>query len=80
MSDKGGEKQTMKHSCQLISDLWHGYGNPIKDIFWVEGCWWASNGSGATEIQYCPWCGVCLNKLLMREDQLLDMSNDQRRI
>ena len=66
-SDNGGSCLTMEQKCPLLSALWRGHGEAITAIYWADGHWWATNYHCATEIQYCPWCGVCLDKLVVRD-------------
>jgi len=60
---------TLEHKCPLLSALWRDHGEAITHIFWDDGHWWATNMHCGTEIQYCPWCGVCLDKLLKLNEE-----------
>lgn len=59
----------MEHKCLQISYLWRGQGESIMTIYWLKGTWWAGNNICASEVYYCPWCGVALNALLNKEVQ-----------
>lgn len=60
--------EDFSHNCPLLSALWRGHGEAIVKIYWADGYWWATNLHCATAIQYCPWCGVCLDKLLVLKE------------
>jgi len=68
-ADNGGETMTIEHKCPLLSALWRGHGEAMTAIYWADGHWWATNYYYATDIQYCPWCGVCLDRLLLQDDE-----------
>jgi hypothetical protein len=37
------------------------YGPAFEKIECFDGKWWAHNEEYATEVTFCPWCGVRLN-------------------
>jgi hypothetical protein len=37
------------------------WGDAVVRIERVGGRWWAHNGEYATEVSFCPWCGVRLD-------------------
>jgi hypothetical protein len=38
----------------------HLYGAAIVRVEHAAGKWWAHNGEYATEVSFCPWCGLRL--------------------
>jgi hypothetical protein len=62
------EKIEDEHRCGSRPRLWvedeikdiTRYGSAIGSIIKVEGHWLADNGEYASEINYCPFCGLNL--------------------
>lgn len=59
-----GCTRTRDHQCPERASFnpEGGYGKAIESITFVQGTWWAhsENGEYASEIGFCPWCGVKL--------------------